>query len=433
MRSTLLTDALEGVRWLRSRWNSNFFAGASAAELGFHRLLFYGFILYVLAFQPSNIARWADVSDVFWTPTSFFRLLHLPVLPAAVLSVALWIWRGSLMLAFAGLFTRPSAVVAFVLGFYLLGLPHNFGKVNHNDAIVVLGLAIFASSRCGDAWSLDGLRRARPGTDQDSDLSGNYSWPLGLYRLMLALVLFSAGVAKLRGPGFSAWVLSNNLYYLLVAHHYTHSPPTGIGLLLVRFPWICQVVAGAAVVIELSTPLLAVLPLHLRTLLAASVVAMLIGFWLMMGVFFRELIVLLVLFFFPWREVGLWLVDRAPTARLAVLYDGSCGLCKRTIATLRALDVFGRVDMWDVLADWPQLAARWPTLAQGACLEDMHVITDQGRIYTGFYGYRALAWHLPLGWLLLPILYTPGVPFVGVRIYSLVARRRHATGCPLPM
>jgi hypothetical protein len=391
MSLTYHTDRVEGVRWLRTRWNSSFFGGAAAQDLGLHRLLFYNVVIYFFASRPSDVARWAEVSDVFWAPTSFFRLLHLPVFPATALSVALWIWRTSLLLALVGLFTRLSTVLAFILGFYLLGLPHDFGKVNHNDAVVVVGLAIFAFSRCGDAWSLDGLRRARPNVVSESQLSGKYSWPLGLYRLMLALVLFSPGVAKLRGPGFGAWALSNNLYNTLVAHQYTHAPPTGIGLLLVRSPWTCQVLAAGAPMLELSTPLLVLLPVRARTFFAGSVVAMLLGFWLMMGVFFKELIVLLVLFFFPWRDVAAWLLDRVAIPRLAVLYDGSCGLCKRTIATLRALDVFGCVDMWDVLADWPRVSARWPTLNQKVCLEDMHVATERGRIYTGFYAYRALA------------------------------------------
>ena len=62
----------------------------------------------------------------------------------------------------------------------------------------------------------------------------------------------------------------------------------------------------------------------------------------------------------------------------------------------------------------------------------MHVIASDGRVYTGFYGYRVMAWHLPLAWLLLPLLFAPGVPAVGRRVYALVARRRHASGCPLP-
>lgn len=402
MSFVLVTDAVQSLRWLGARWSSLFFAGASAAELGFYRILFYGYILSFFAFRI-DISRWAEVSDVFWSPTSLFQLLHLPVLSAGGLGAVVWAWRLSLALALVGLFTRASTLAALVLGFYVIGLPQNFGKINHNDAIIVIGLAVFALSRCGDAWSLDGLRRARPSA------GGSYSWPVELYRLMLALVLFSAGVAKLSSAGPVAWVLSNNLYYTILAHHYTHSP-SSIGLLLTRYPWACQLLAGSALTLELAAPLLVLLTVRWRTLLAAGMVAMMLGFWQMLGVFFREFIALLVIFFFPWRQVGMRLVASSGSPRLAVLYDGSCGLCNRTIAVVGALDLLGRVEVLDALADWPRASVRWPALDQRACLEDMHVITDDGRVHVGFYGYRALAWHLPLGWLFLPFLYTPGVP-----------------------
>jgi predicted DCC family thiol-disulfide oxidoreductase YuxK len=418
------TDTVQSLRWLGARWSSIFFGGASAAELGFYRLLFFGYILYFFALRI-DISRWAEVSDVFWSPTSLFQLFHLPVLSATGLTAVVWAWRLTLALALVGLFTRVSTLAALGLGFYVIGLPQNFGKINHNDAIVVIGLAIFAFSRCGDAWSLDGLRRDRPRA------GGSYSWPVELYRLMLTLILFSAGVAKLSGAGPVAWVLSNNLYYTILAHHYTHSPGS-VGLLLTRYPWTCQLLAGSALTLELTAPLLVLLTVRWRTLLAAGIVAMMLGFWQMLGVFFRDFIALLVIFCFPWRQLGAWLAAGSGSPRLAVLYDGSCGLCNRTIAMVRALDLLGRVEVLDALADWPRVSVRWPALDQSACLEDMHVVTDRGRVHVGFHGYRALAWHLPLGWLFLPILYTPGVPALGRRVYSYVARRRHSTGCALP-
>ena len=147
------------MRWLVARSQGLFFSGTSAAELGFHRILFYGIVLYFN--RQRDVSLWAEVADVFWTPTYFFRILHLPVLPGTLLLALTWIWLGALCLAALGLWTRLNTWVAFVLGFYLVGLPHNFGKVHHGDAIVVIGLAIFAFSRCGDAWSLDTLVRRR--------------------------------------------------------------------------------------------------------------------------------------------------------------------------------------------------------------------------------------------------------------------------------
>ncbi len=62
----------------------------------------------------------------------------------------------------------------------------------------------------------------------------------------------------------------------------------------------------------------------------------------------------------------------------------------------------------------------------------MHVVTDRGRVETGFDAYRAIAWSLPLAWPIAPLLWVPGVPWLGRRVYAAVAARRHRSGCPVP-
>lgn len=132
-------EGVSGFRWILARAEQLFLSGGSPAELGVHRILFYGSLLaYSFLTQP-DLSRWSTVSQVFWGPTYFFSILHLPVAPAAVLLALTWLWRISLFLSAIGLLTRASAWLAFPLGFYLLGLPHNFGKVHHGDAVAVIG------------------------------------------------------------------------------------------------------------------------------------------------------------------------------------------------------------------------------------------------------------------------------------------------------
>jgi predicted DCC family thiol-disulfide oxidoreductase YuxK len=243
---------------------------------------------------------------------------------------------------------------------------------------------------------------------------------------MLTLVLLSAAIAKVTRSGLE-WVLSDSLINTMVMHHYTHRPPTNLGLLVARYPWLGQVSAGVALVVEFSAPLLLVLPLRWRMVLLAAVVGMMLGFGLLLGVMFTEYVVLLLLFFVPWSRIAAHLCAAEPT--VLVLYDGSCGLCRRTVGLIRVLDVLGHVRVHDVLNEWPQLVG--VGLSQAACLQTMHVL-DGTRVFTGFRGYRTLAWHLPLWWPVVPFLYLPGVPFVGERVYDHVAARRHLNGCPVP-
>lgn len=112
-----------------------------------------------------------------------------------------------------------------------------------------------------------------------------------------------------------------------------------------------------------------------------------------------------------------------------VLYDGGCGLCSRVVRTLRRLDRLGRIEFLDVTSQWKAIAERYPHLSQDACLTDIHIAGRDGGVRLGFEGYRSLAWVLPFLWPVLPLLYLPGVPAVGRRMYRYVADHRSSGGC----
>ncbi len=316
MSSASIGDTPSPLHWVRIRSEQLFFSGGSARELGIHRVLFFAAVLaYSFTMDPP---AWASVSSAFWFPTFFFSFFASPVASAATLASMIWIWRAALLMSMLGLFTRFGSVLAFVLGAYLIGLPHNFGKVNHNDAILVVGMAIFAFSRGGDGWSLDSLRgaasRDRAPAADELECSGEYSWPLRLCRLMVTFVVFAAGVAKLRHAGL-AWIFSDNIYYTILQHHYMREPYMDIGLLFTSYPWMCKAIAAFTVVVELSAPLLVVLQGNWRLIHLALVVGMMLGFGLTLGVLFEHYIAMLLIFFLPWPALGAWLGRRASVSR----------------------------------------------------------------------------------------------------------------------
>jgi predicted DCC family thiol-disulfide oxidoreductase YuxK len=118
------------------------------------------------------------------------------------------------------------------------------------------------------------------------------------------------------------------------------------------------------------------------------------------------------------------LVWLRPTQRVTVLFDGGCGLCTKLIEAVRRLDLLDAVTALDVTSEWSSIAGRFPAVTHASCLADMPVIGADGSVTAGFEGYRELAKVLPLGWFVLPVLYLPGVPAIGRRIYRLVADRR---------
>lgn len=121
----------------------------------------------------------------------------------------------------------------------------------------------------------------------------------------------------------------------------------------------------------------------------------------------------------------------AEGGRFEVLYDGGCGLCQRTVAWLRWADVSRRLTFSDIDRDWDRLVRQHPALDVDACREAMHVLAPDGSISAGFDGFRTLARVVPGLWPVWPILYVPGMPFVGRRVYAYVARHR-STSCKLP-
>jgi len=129
--------------------------------------------------------------------------------------------------------------------------------------------------------------------------------------------------------------------------------------------------------------------------------------------------------------------DPAP-GQAVLLYDGRCQLCVRSVGYLRRLDWFGRVACRD-----GRDPANYPPTPQPLdpqrLTEEMHLVTpDRHQVYHGFGAFRWMAWRLPPLWLVAPLLYLPGVPALGQRVYLWVARNRfhlvpcHEGACVLP-
>jgi predicted DCC family thiol-disulfide oxidoreductase YuxK len=115
----------------------------------------------------------------------------------------------------------------------------------------------------------------------------------------------------------------------------------------------------------------------------------------------------------------------------SVLYDGGCGMCIRMLRILHYLDVFRSVVPYDAANDWPAIQRKFPGISHDAAMRDMHVVTADGRIYRGFDAFRSMAVAMPMAWLILPLLYIPGIPWLGRRIYRRIADNRCTTSCRL--
>ena len=288
------------VQQLTDRWMAFWFSPCSAAGLGLCRMLFFGGLC--VFYLPADFAAWGALPEVFWMPIGTFRVAHVPPPTVAVVAVLQVIWKGALLLSTVGLRTRPAVWVSFLLGFYLLGLPHNFGKTHHTDALIVIILGILALARSGDSWSIDQFFQRRRSSTAPGRIvaSGEYAWPIRAAQVALCLVFFAAGFTKLSRSGL-AWVFSDNLATAIIKQNYHLSdvtPLTEWGLDLAASPWMSRGLAAVTLILELGYPL-ALIGKVPRLIFVPGMILAQIGFRVLMGPTFFAFMLGNV-FWIPW-------------------------------------------------------------------------------------------------------------------------------------
>jgi predicted DCC family thiol-disulfide oxidoreductase YuxK len=117
-------------------------------------------------------------------------------------------------------------------------------------------------------------------------------------------------------------------------------------------------------------------------------------------------------------------VSTSHECQAQVLFDAQCPLCLKAVDTLKRLDWLHRLRFLDA-RDPGSLPAREPPLDPDRLLKEMHLLTPDGKhVFHGYAAFRWLAWRLPLLWPIAPLMYIPGVPQVGQKVYLWIARNR---------
>lgn len=112
---------------------------------------------------------------------------------------------------------------------------------------------------------------------------------------------------------------------------------------------------------------------------------------------------------------------------LTVVYDGLCSLCTASVRLLKRLDFFGRLEFVDfTTADLPKLH---PDLTEGACLAAMQVITPDGKLFAGFFGFKEISRRLPQLWPACAVVCLPGMSRLGPAVYRFIAAHRPRAAC----
>jgi predicted DCC family thiol-disulfide oxidoreductase YuxK len=416
---------------LLGRWEAYWLEPAPLVNLAAARILFLALFIWWYWIQRGDELVGYEGTDVY-APILITRLIHgLLGLPNPGPAAQQALFLGLLALALAGLVgwkTKAATLGAALLYTYLKAEQYSHGGyVHHPDAITAICLWVLALSPSGGALSVDDLlrrarRAARTGTlaaHADTRLHPYAGWPLRLVPLLLALIYLYAGLCKLWVGKGLAWANGTTLQFYMV------QDGTELAMRLAQHPALVQLLSILIWLFELTFWIILVVP-ALVWLYAIGGVLFHVGSLVVQGIDFTAFLFAYV-FLFDYRRIA---ARVAPPLRErlgpgpAVVYDGACPLCLRSMAALGYLDWFGRLRGFD-LEDWDRVERSLPGLDRDACVREMHVVDPaSGRVTAGFDAFRRLCRTLPPLWPLLPVLHLPGAGAAGSAAYRWVASRR---------
>lgn len=384
-----------------SNRHSFFGTAADRVDLAVFRAIF--FIFFAANFSVPNVVWFSSLPPDLRVapPWMGWILRHLPINESLA-----WIASVSLVVccyaAALGLFTRVSAWMCLVLGWYVLGIPQFYGKINHSHHLLWFA-AILAASPCADVLSVDAIRsvwkRADAGVVGRPAPSRAYALPLRFVWLLLGVIYFTGGFWKIRNAGYQ-WAFSENPKAML----YNKWMELGGWRPLFRidhYPLLYHLGAAATVVFELSFIVLIVFPATrflapLGGLIfhAVTNLFMKLSFWILWGCYAA---------FVPWDRIFRSIGQRWFREEVYLVFDSDCRVCRRLVACLRTADVLCRITYVDAL-DTDRLEKDGVMRPDRTAIHGgMHVVAG-GEWLTGGRAYRVLAARFPVLWPVMPFM-----------------------------
>ncbi|MEX2213829.1 MAG: DCC1-like thiol-disulfide oxidoreductase family protein, partial [Phycisphaeraceae bacterium] len=308
--------------------------------------------------------------------------------------------------------------------------------LNGGDDVAALLLFYLMISPCGRAWSIDSFRR-RMKTYRDPEEGFESpaprpvpppvsidAWPVRLMQIQLVCIYFFNGISKLNfADGFNHYFTGEAVYWALndiTLTRFSYAAwPTPL--------WLCAVLSWATILFELSFPFL-VLFARLRPWVLFIGVLFHLGIFITMELgWFGQV----MLCFYPILLRGesvatfaAWLAGKRSHSPAYILYyDTFCPVCRRSRFAMEIFDVGKRIEFRDI-HDRELMQRDLPGVTYAQSLKEMMVVSPGGKLTRGFDAFRTAMRVLPALWLILPLLYLPGVSHLGRRVYRWVAKNR---------
>jgi len=118
-------------------------------------------------------------------------------------------------------------------------------------------------------------------------------------------------------------------------------------------------------------------------------------------------------------------VGKASAGKLAILYDGSCEMCRASLDGIQQFDNSGQIEPLDLHRE--EVRAQFPELKLENLLEELHAVDESGHVFRGARAIneilrrqRGLKGYLAYLW------YVPGYAWLADRQYKRIAASRYA-------
>jgi predicted DCC family thiol-disulfide oxidoreductase YuxK len=116
-------------------------------------------------------------------------------------------------------------------------------------------------------------------------------------------------------------------------------------------------------------------------------------------------------------------MDSSTGRKNVVLFDGKCAFCQKQIQRLLRMARKGALEPVDFQT--PGALDAYPAVTYDACMEAMHLVTPDGKIYRGFEAAVHAVATRPVIGKLAYIYYLPGLRWLCDRFYAWLAARRY--------
>lgn len=337
--------------------------------------------------------------------------------------IGLVIWLIVTVFLAAGLFTRFSGILNYILTVIFFGMAGDFAYHTYYLYTGVNLLILFLP--VSRVLSFDRLLTKL-----------KYSSSRFRYEPPVKVSALAYLIPAMIGIGF---VYYDSILYKLVSHYWLN----GLGMWLPSsLPMIAQVDMTAILNLKFLMKFVGYLTLvfefaflflfwHRKWRLPLFI----IGIGLHLGIllefpipYFAIGVVSLYLLMIPvsfWKKFNF---NKSEKKTLQFYFDAECPLCIRTVIVLKHFDLFRRLEFISVQSSYGNVEAL-KGYSEDQLLNDIHSVTRTGAVSKGYETYRkaftSMIWTLPLAWL----MYLPGVSHLGRLVYSYIAENRTNERC----